>query len=233
MNHSPQPNTAFALLGNEAHHLTDVLRAKPGDTFEVVGHGGRVFVAELLDGGEAFVVEEVFSEESESFGVVLYQAVPKGKRMDVVVEKAAELGATRIVPLVTDRSVVKAGEGSKLERWRRIAESAARQSLRTVVPEVVAPTPFREALEGAEGAILLHNGEGVPSLEEVVSSPASLFVGPEGGWSEAEMEYAGEVGAAFARIGPHRLRSETAGIAAVARAGAALEAKYETMKRER
>lgn len=164
-------------------------------------------------------------EGGEDFEIVLYQAAPKGKRMDLVVEKAAELGATRIVPLVTDRSVVKAGEGNKLERWRRIAESAARQSLRTVVPEVTAPMPFREAIEVAEGTILLHNAAELPSLEEVVSSPASLFVGPEGGWSDGEMDVARGFGASFARIGPHRLRSETAGIAAVARADAALEAK--------
>lgn len=145
--------------------------------------------------------------------------------MDLVVEKAAELGAARVVPIITDRSVVKAGEGSKLDRWRRIAESAARQSLRSMVPEVAAPMVFREAVAGAEGAILLHNGEGLPPLEEVVSSPAGLFVGPEGGWSGDEMGMAGEYGASFARIGSYRLRSETAGIAAVARAGAALEAR--------
>lgn len=183
-------------------------------------------------GGEAFVVGEV-SSDGGGFEVVLYQAVPKGKRMDFVVEKAAELGATRIVPLVTDRSVVKAGEGNKLERWRRIAESAARQSLRTVVPEVSAPMGFRDALGGADGAVLLHNGDGLPPLEAVVAAPAGLFVGPEGGWSGAEMEYAEENGAAFAHIGMNRLRSETAGIAAVARAGAVLEMGYEAMKSER
>lgn len=203
---------------------------KPGDTFEVVGGDGRVFLAELAGNGEAFVVEEIVSEGGDTFEVVLFQAVPKGKRMDLVVEKAAELGAAKIVPLITDRSVVKAGEGNKLERWRRIAESAARQSLRRVVPEVAAPTAFREALEGAEGAVILHNEAELSSLEEVVSSPASLFVGPEGGWSDGEMGFAKERGASFARIGPHRLRSETAGIAAVARAGAALEIKLADRK---
>ncbi len=202
-----------------------MLRAKPGDTFEVVGEDGNVFLAELFESGEAFVVEEVPSEENGDFEIILYQAVPKGRRMDLVVEKAAELGAAKVVPIITDRSVVKAGEGNKLDRWRRIAESAARQSLRRIVPEVAAPLPFREALAGAVGAVLLHNGEGLPPLEEVVSSPAGLFVGPEGGWSDDEMGIARGHGASLARIGPYRLRSETAGIAAVARAGAALEAK--------
>jgi 16S rRNA (uracil1498-N3)-methyltransferase len=215
----------------------DVLRAKPGDTFEVVGEDGKVFLAELSESGEAFVVEEVFYDEGGDYEVVLYQAVPKGKRMDLVVEKASELGAARIVPLVTDRSVVKASEGNKLDRWRRIAESAARQSLRRTVPEVAAPMPFREAISDAEGAVLLHNGTGIPSLEEVVvSSPSGLFVGPEGGWSDDEMNMAGERGVSLAKIGAYRLRSETAGIAAVARAGAVLEARgigegIETMRR--
>lgn len=190
-----------------------------------MGPGGAVFIAELLEGGEAVVSEEVAPDAGNTFEVVLYQAPPKGKRMDLVVEKAAELGAAKVVPLITDRSIVKAGEGNKLDRWRRIAESAARQSLRTVVPEVASPMAFREALEGAEGAVLLHNAPELPPLEEVVSSPASLFIGPEGGWSDEEMGMARECGASFARIGPYRLRSETAGIAAVARAGAALEAK--------
>lgn len=212
-----------------------MLRAKPGETFEVVGEGGKVFVAELLGGGEALVVEEEDSSRSSEVGnfaeVTLYQAVPKGKRMDLVVEKAAELGATRVVPLLSDRAVVKPGEGSKLERWRRIAESAARQSLRRAVPEVSSPMSFREAVEEAENAVLLHNSPGLPSLEEVVASPASLFIGPEGGWSDEEMNLAQERGFPHAQIGAYRLRSETAGIAAVVRARAALDARATSLSK--
>lgn len=203
-----------------------MLRARPGETFEAVGAEGSLFLAELGGDGEAFVVEEVCSGEAEAgVRVALYQAVPKGKRMDLVVEKAAEIGAAKVVPIVSEHSVVRAGEGNKLERWRRISESAARQSLRRSVPEVGLPVSFREALETAEGArIVLYNSPELPPLEAVVSSPASLFVGPEGGWSEGEVGLARERGAILARIGPYRLRSETAGIAAVVRARAALEA---------
>ncbi|MGH3087090.1 MAG: RsmE family RNA methyltransferase [Rubrobacteraceae bacterium] len=218
-----QTGASFGVPEAESHHLLGVLRAKPGDTFEVVGEGGVVFLAELREGREAQVVEELVSGGEESVRISLYQASPKGKRMDLVVEKAVEIGATKVVPLVTDRSVVRAGEGGKLDRWRRIAESAARQSLRRAVPEVAAPTSFREALESAEGAVLLHNAPELPSLESVVESPVSLFVGPEGGWSDGEVSFAKENGVPSARIGSHRLRSETAGIVAVARAVAALE----------
>jgi 16S rRNA (uracil1498-N3)-methyltransferase len=118
---------------------------------------------------------------------------------------------------------VKPG-GGKVVRWRRLAEAAARQSLRLGVPEVLKPIPFTEAARQAgEHGILLHNASDLDLLEEVVSSPVSLFVGPEGGWSEEEMRLAREAGLAFAQLGPYRLRSETAGMVAVARARAALE----------
>lgn len=219
------PGDPLRLPDGEDHHLKNVLRARPGDVFEVVSKGGDVFLAEVREGGEAVVVEEVPSG-GESFEVVLYQAVPKGKRMDLVVEKATEVGVTGVVPLVTERSVVKPGEGNKVDRWRRLAESAARQSLREAVPEVSSPVAFREAVERAGEGVLLHNDAALPPLEEVVGAgAANLFVGPEGGWSEAEVRFAEEAGVVPAQVGPFRLRSETAGIIAVARARAALEVR--------
>jgi 16S rRNA (uracil1498-N3)-methyltransferase len=204
----------------EAHHVLKVLRGRSGDILEVVDAGQRLFIAELRGGDEAAILEalETPAEDGE---ISLYQAVPKGGRMDLVVEKATEVGVARIVPLVTERGVVKPRDG-KVERWRRVAEAAARQSLRLHVPEVLGPVYFSEAVQGA-GGVLLHNAPDLDPLEAVVSSPVSLFVGPEGGWSEEEMRLAEEVGVAFARLGPYRLRSETAGMVAVARAQAALE----------
>jgi 16S rRNA (uracil1498-N3)-methyltransferase len=145
--------------------------------------------------------------------------------MDLVVEKATEVGATRIVPLLAERGVVNPREG-KVGRWRRVVEAAARQSLRLSVPEVAEPVPFEEAmLEAGETGVLLHNAPGLPPVEAVVQSPASLFVGPEGGWSEDELRFAEEAGLSFGGLGPYRLRSETAGIIAVARTLAALESR--------
>jgi 16S rRNA (uracil1498-N3)-methyltransferase len=149
--------------------------------------------------------------------------VPKGGRMDLVVEKATEAGATRIVPLLTEHGEVNPREG-KVERWRRVAEAAARQSLRLRVPEVAKPTAFGAAIrEAGEAGVLLHNTPGVDDVEDVVGAGACLFVGPEGGWSGGELERAGEAGLSVAGLGPYRLRSETAGVVAVARARAALE----------
>jgi 16S rRNA (uracil1498-N3)-methyltransferase len=199
-----------------------VLRGRPGDVLEIVGADRQLFTAELRDGREAAILEALEVPE-EDVEISLYQAVPKGGRMDLVVEKATEVGVTRIVPLVTQRGIVEPG-GGKIERWRRVAEAAARQSLRLGVPEVLEPVPFAEAARQAgEQGVLLHNAADLDPLEEKVGSPVSLFVGPEGGWSEEEMRLAGEAGLAFAQLGPYRLRSETAGMVAVARARAALE----------
>jgi 16S rRNA (uracil1498-N3)-methyltransferase len=205
----------------EARHVLKVLRGRDGDPLEVVDADGRLFLAELGAGDEARVLEVL--EGYEEVGLSLYQAVPKGGRMDLVVEKATEVGATRIVPLLTERGLVRPGD-AKVGRWRRVAEAAARQSLRMVVPEVAQPVSFSEAvLEAGGEGVLLHNEPDLGPLEAVVSAPASLFVGPEGGWSEEELQAAEEAGLALAQLGPYRLRSETAGVVAAARARAALE----------
>jgi 16S rRNA (uracil1498-N3)-methyltransferase len=205
----------------EARHVLKVLRGRDGDPLEVVDADGRLFLAELGAGDEARVLEVL--EGYEEVGLSLYQAVPKGGRMDLVVEKATEVGATRIVPLLTERGLVRPGD-AKVGRWRRVAEAAARQSLRMVVPEVTQPVSFSEAVREAGGeGVLLHNEPDLAPLEALVSAPASLFVGPEGGWSEEELQAAEEAGLALAQLGPYRLRSETAGVVAAARARAALE----------
>jgi 16S rRNA (uracil1498-N3)-methyltransferase len=213
---------------DEARHVLKVLRGRVGDTLEVVDAGRHLFVAELRGGREAAILAALEAPE-EDVEVSLYQAIPKGGRMDLVVEKATEVGVTRIVPLVTERGIVEP-RGGRVERWRRVARAAARQSLRMGVPEVLGPAPFAEAVRHAgEGGILLHNDTGLSSLEDVVGAPVSLFVGPEGGWTEEEMRLAAEAGLTFAQLGPYRLRSETAGMVAVARA--VLESRREELRK--
>lgn len=194
---------------------------------EVVDGGGRLFTARLRRGGEAAVVEELAAPDGVGVEITLYQAVPKGGRMDLLVEKATEVGATRIVPLLAERGVVSP-RGGKVGRWRRVAEAAARQALRLGVPDVAEPVRFEEAASEVKGTgILLHNAPDLQPVEAVVGAPASLFVGPEGGWSAGELRLAEEVGITFGGLGPYRLRSETAGIIAVARTLAALESMVE------
>jgi 16S rRNA (uracil1498-N3)-methyltransferase len=210
---------ALRLPPREARHVLKVLRGRTGDALEVVDADRRLFLAELNEGGEASVLEALDAPDHEDLDLSLYQAVPKGGRMDLVVEKATEVGATRIVPLVTERGIVRP-RGGKVERWRRVAEAAARQSLRLIVPEVAEPLSFSEAVREVEGGVLLHNAPDLEPLESVIRLPTSLFVGPEGGWSEDELREAEEAGLVLAQLGPYRLRSETAGMVAVARAAA-------------
>ena len=172
-------------------------------------------------------MEESATPDGAWWEISLYQAVPKGGRMDFVVEKATEVGATRIVPLLTDRGVVNPRDG-KVGRWRRVAEAAARQSLRSSVPEVAEPIGFEEAApEVGEAGVLLHHDPELPPLEAVLGPGACLFIGPEGGWSEGELLLAQEAGLSLGGLGPYRLRSETAGIIAVARALAAFQSRGE------
>jgi 16S rRNA (uracil1498-N3)-methyltransferase len=210
----------------EVHHVHKVLRGRSGDRVEVVDGAGRLFVAELLGGSEATIIEERPTVREDQGEVVLYQAVPKGRHMDLVVEKATELGVSRIVPLSTERSVVRPSEGEgKARRWHRVAEAAARQSLRLRIPDVSEIVSFAEAAhEVGETGVLLHNEAELPSLEDVVPGPVvGLFVGPEGGFEDGELVIAREAGLSIASLGPYRLRSETAGMVAVARACAAIK----------
>jgi 16S rRNA (uracil1498-N3)-methyltransferase len=222
-----ETGATLELLAGEANHVLKVLRGKNGDPVEVVDGAGRLFSARLCGGRGASVVVESAESDGAWEKISLYQAVPKGGRMDLVVEKATEVGATRIVPLLAERGIVNPREG-KVWRWRRVAETAARQSLRLSVPEVAEPVSFEDAAsEVGEAGVLLHNSPGLQPVEAVVQSPASLFVGPEGGWSEGELRLAEEAGITFGGLGPYRLRSETAGIVAVARTLAALESRVE------
>lgn len=222
------------LGAEEAHHVQKVLRGRPGDEIEVVDGEGRLFLAELAGGPEVLLVEERPAETTDDGGVTLHQAVPKGRHMDLVVEKATELGVGRVVPLLTERGIVKLSRGDgKADRWRRVALSAARQSLRLRVPEVGEPVAFAEAARGAgEAGVLLHVGRDLPPVEETVpEGSVGLFVGPEGGWGEGELALAEEAGLRFASLGPFRLRSETAGVVAVARARAVLEGRTKSVAR--
>ncbi|HZB83335.1 MAG TPA: RsmE family RNA methyltransferase [Rubrobacteraceae bacterium] len=219
------------LSEEEVRHVYKVLRGHIRDRIEVVDGVGKLFIAELLRGREASIVEERSVEGDDAGAVILYQAVPKGRHMDLVVEKATELGVGRVVPLVTEHGVVKIEKGDgKVQRWRRVAEAAARQSLRLRVPEVGKILTFSEAArEVGETGVLLHKKPGLPPLEEgVLGSAIGLFVGPEGGWSMGELAMAGEAGFHFVSLGPYRLRSETAGIVAVARACAVRESMKST-----
>ncbi|MEW6572506.1 MAG: 16S rRNA (uracil(1498)-N(3))-methyltransferase [Bacillota bacterium] len=231
-------NTLF-ITGEDAHYITRVLRLGPQDTLTVLDGKGRAFraVIKRADGKNLYLdtVGEVQSATEPSLAVTLFQAVPKGDKMDLVVQKATELGVVRIVPVVTERVVVRlnAERGAKRrERWRKISIEAARQCGRTVAPEVEPVMSFEDALnllvprDKNGSSSLLHlgilpwEGEEAVSLRECLTGKSpravSIFIGPEGGFSLSEVDAARARGIITVTLGRRILRTETAGITTLA-----------------
>ena len=144
--------------------------------------------------------------------------------MDSVVQKAVELGVTRIVPMLSERCVSRPDEKAvkkKIDRWQKISEEAAKQSGRGVIPQVSMPLSFRSAIQEAieTGKALFFyegGGEHISSLVDSEIRELSLFIGPEGGFASSEVQFAKEQGVSVATLGPRILRTETAPIAALA-----------------
>jgi 16S rRNA (uracil1498-N3)-methyltransferase len=212
------------LAPEQARHLLAVLRLQSGAEIEVFdGRGGR-FRAVLS--GDALEIQEALPSGSRRVDAVLVQALAKGEKMDLVVRKATELGAARIVPLGAERATVRLdrvrGE-ARAARWRRIAQEAARQCGRADVPRVDEPLGWDGVIslvraEPDRRALLLDPGEGAVRLGEAARGMSRLLiaVGPEGGFSPEERRHAMENGFVSAAMGPLVLRTETAGLAALA-----------------
>lgn len=208
-------------------HLVQVLRLREGETFIAFNGQGGEFEA-VLTGvdkrrAEARLLARQDVSRESPLDLSLAQCVSKGERMDYTLQKAVELGVTRIVPLISSRSVVRLdGERweKKLEHWRGVVISACEQSGRTYVPDVQAPVALPTWLddESARGTRLTLDPEGHHCLRELPqpNGPVTLLVGPEGGLSELELHHAQEAGFTGIRMGPRVLRTETAGVAALA-----------------
>ena len=206
------------------HYLRDVLRLAPGDEVELFDGRGAAWTARVGAGFEALSLGARREAAAGGPAIHLLFALAKGEKVDLVVQKATELGVARLVPFAAERSVVRleAGKGAeRAGRWRRIAEEAARQCGRADVPEVVAPAPLAEALAGVPPGfrlLVLHGEGGAPlrSLPLEGAPGVAAVVGPEGGLTAAELDACGAAGAARASLGPRTLRAETAAIAVVA-----------------
>lgn len=212
------------LAGAEAHHLRDVMRLSLGDEVRIFdGQGteaaGRITALSDTDVELELSDIQTMSREA-SFPIVLGTAVPKGDRFDWLVEKAVELGVSRLVPLITHRSVVNPGEG-KMERMRRIVIEASKQCGRSVLMEVSAPTRWEEFVRrdfsGARTLIADPTGIELAPVPDRQDRRIVLAVGPEGGFTPEEREHALQAGATPVSLGPRILRIETAALALTAR----------------
>ena len=209
------------------HQLTRVLRLREGDEVWVLTGDGMEHRVHLtaLSRNEAHgrIVESRPNHTEPALDLTLYPALLKGKNLEWVLQKGTELGVARFVPVVTARSVaddVPQRRDGKLARWERILQEAAEQSGRGRVPALEPPLTFKEALaHAARSLILLPWEEGGQALRNALpetTRPLALFIGPEGGFTVAEVDQARAAGARVVTLGPRILRAETASIAAVA-----------------
>ncbi len=224
------------IRGEDVNHIQNVLRMRPGEEFIVRAQGDeqgdeyRCAVAEY--GAEEVRCELRFVKHSRSElpgKVTLYQCLPKGDKMETVIQKCTELGACRFVPVASKRCVVRLEPKkaqAKQARWQAIAEAAAKQSKRAIIPEVGAVMSFAEAAKEAARADLalipyeLESGmEGTRALlseHAKTAGTVSILIGPEGGFDETEVSLAKDLGIRPVTLGPRILRTETAGMVVLA-----------------
>ena len=217
--------TQITLEGTAASHVTRVLRLGAGEPLTLFnGLGGEHSATITRAQGDGVVVavgEHAVIERESPFPLTLAQGISRGERMDLVVQKATELGASRLVPLITERSVVRLDAEQadrKFNHWRAVAIAACEQCGRNRLPDVALPTRLSQFLrEVAAGTKLLLSPEATRRIEDVPrpASGATVLIGPEGGLAEEEQRDALVAGFTAVRLGPRVLRTETAAIAAL------------------
>ncbi len=205
-----------------------MLRKRSGDTVEVIDSAAQRFVAELQIDGKSAHAKLVEIRESATDAlphITVAQGIPKAQKMDFVVEKLTELGVASIVPLQSERTIVSGVASNKLERWRRLAKTAAQQCGRAEIPDITEPVTLSQLLANAREYDLVlfpwELADRVPLRERLPELVANakrvlLVVGPEGGFSHAEAQQAEEAGAQLISLGTRILRTETAALVAVA-----------------
>ena len=222
------PGATVALPETPAGHLLRVLRLGSGDACVLFNGNGRDYRARIAAAGKRQATVEIVDARevaNESpLRIVLLQALARGEKMDWIVQKATELGVAAIVPVVSERSEVRLdGEraGRRLAHWRGVAIAACEQSGRARLPEVAAPCALAQALQAlpASGCRLALDPEAeatVATLQPAARLPVVVGIGPEGGWSPGDLARLRGAGFTGLRLGPRVLRTETAGIAAIA-----------------
>ncbi len=217
------PGDTVTLSGADAHKAADVLRLRDGDSIELIDSSGTAYAATLeveRTRVAATLRAALARAEADECTLVLAQGIPKGQKMDYVVEKATELGVARIVPLVTERTIADAS-AAKLERWRRLARAAAAQTGRARPTEIEPPLEWTAlcARFPAYDCVLVpwELAERVPLRERLPGLVAGarsvlIAIGPEGGFAHREAECAAAAGARLVSLGKRILRTETAGL---------------------
>lgn len=218
------------ITGDDVNHIRNVLRMKPGEEISVSnGVDGKEYRCGIVSlEADRVICELRFVKEDDvelPCKVYLFQGLPKADKMEWIVQKAVELGVYEIIPVAAKRCVVKLDEkraGAKIARWRGIAEAAAKQSKRGIIPQVTEVLSFPQALKKASDMdvrlIPYEMAEGMEKTRQIIDGlkpgqSIAVFIGPEGGFEEAEIWEAQEIGVEPVTLGKRILRTETAGMA--------------------
>jgi len=217
MNHRffvPDPieiGATIPLPGEERHHAR-VLRVREGEEVELFDPRGRNFIGRFSENGVVVLRETVNREPATA--IHLAMSIIQLDKFELVLQKATELGVQSIIPLIADRIEVRIDRlRGKEERWRKIVLEAVKQSGRSRIPTIEQPIKFDDAI-ARQGHTIVFDAD-APASTTDTRQPTTVFIGPEGGFSERELEVARNAGATFERLGPRRLRAETAALAAV------------------
>lgn len=202
----------FPLPASIAHQVTRVLRLHPGERLVLLDGAGATATCRL-DGDDCVVEERGPAGGEPAHRLTVWQALLRGDHLEPVIRHGTELGIARFALFVSDRCVARDLSPRRIERLRAVAREAAEQSERGMVPEVREPVPFAEAL--AAPSVLLDARATGPPLS-ALDPPPAVIIGPEGGFSDAEVAAAREAGVTVAGLGPRILRSETVAVAAAA-----------------
>ena len=214
--------------GPDVNHIKNVLRMKVGEELEISDGNCKKYLCEIgmLSSEEviAIIKEEQRDDRELPSKLYLFQGLPKSDKMELIIQKAVELGVYEIIPVVTKRAVVKLDDkkaGKKIERWQAIAEGAAKQSGRCVIPKVRRVMSYKEAVQYAKDLdvtlVPYELAKDMDETKQVISGIQSgqsvgIFIGPEGGFETAEVECAIQNGAKAITLGKRILRTETAGL---------------------
>jgi 16S rRNA (uracil1498-N3)-methyltransferase len=216
------------IRGEDVHHLKNVMRAKPGQQLIVCSGQGLDYQAEVMEIGAQEVRCRILgtsaSRGEPDTKVTIAQSVPKGDKLEWIIQKGTELGAVSIIPFISKRTVVKIDARKaekKRERWQRIAKEAAEQAHRGRIPAVSNPLSWEkllEQMERAEAAFIAYEKGGIPLKQAILSTKAKnimLIIGPEGGFEEGEIAEAKGKGVIPITLGSRILRTETAPLVAL------------------
>ena len=218
--------------GGDVNHMKNVLRMKLHEKAEISDGESRTYLCEVEayeeDVAVLHILEEMEADTEPASKLYLFQGLPKSDKMELIVQKAVELGVYQVIPVAMKRSVVRLDDKKavkKADRWNSIAESAAKQAGRSRIPEVTMPLSYNEALKMAEEldvTLLPYElAGGMEVTREVIRQIKSgqsvgIFIGPEGGFEPEEVDAAVSMGAKVITLGRRILRTETAGLATLA-----------------